>query len=335
MRLEGEYYRAGSSGSTPVTMTITPDGSIRLEGEGFEQLYWLRETQVSDRLGSLVRTFAFDDGALCEVADNDAVDEFLGAYGFGAGGARVHGFERRWSWAVMAALALVLGIAFYVRFGVPAMASALAAAMPAEIDDRIGRQGLELMDRIAFAPTRLEEPVRERVQQRFVALTAVAGGDEAYELVFRAGRDLGPNAFALPSGTIVVTDELIELARNDDQIAAVLAHEIGHVRGRHTLRLILQDSITAAVLAVVIGDITSLSALAGAVPTVLMQAHYSRAFETEADAYALELMQSTGIDPQHFADILRLIEQAHEGDGPPVFISTHPTTEQRARRFED
>ena len=75
-------------------------------------------------------------------------------------------------------------------------------------------------------------------------------------LAFRRGRDLGANAFALPDGVIVFTDELIGLLESDAEILAVFAHEYGHVVERHSLRQILQDSAIAVLSFLLIGEAT-------------------------------------------------------------------------------
>lgn len=334
MQLNGRYYAPDSSRSRPVRITLAADGSIQVHGAQLERSYRLTETRVSDRLGDIVRTLTFADGALCEVEDNDGVDTFMRDAGLATGGDRVHALERRWGWALAAVIALAATGVLFVTKGVPAIASTLAFNLPPEIDDRLGLESLQVMDRFFFEPSVLDEEVIARLQRRFVQLARAAGDNEKLKLVFRSSAKTGPNAFALPSGTIVMTDELVELAERDEELEAVLAHEIGHVYRRHTLRLILQDSITAGMLAVLLGDVASVTSLAATVPTVVAQRHYSRQFESEADDFALELMRETGLDPAFFAAILRRMEQLHDGEAPADFFSTHPPTEKRLRRFE-
>jgi Zn-dependent protease with chaperone function len=106
----------------------------------------------------------------------------------------------------------------------------------------------------------------------------------AHELKFRGGGKIGANAFALPGGFVVLTDELVALAETDLEIIAVLMHELGHVEMRHTLRQTLQGALPGLLLAAMTGDVDS---LASGLPAALMQLRYSRQMETEADAYAL------------------------------------------------
>jgi Zn-dependent protease with chaperone function len=85
----------------------------------------------------------------------------------------------------------------------------------------------------------------------------------------------------------VITDDLVKIAKSDDEIIAVLAHEIGHVRGRHALRQLLQAAGISALAVAVLGDVSSFSAILGAAPA-LLHAKHSRDFEREADTFAKE-----------------------------------------------
>ncbi len=143
-----------------------------------------------------------------------------------------------------------------------------------------------------------------------------------------------PNAFALPGNTIVVADEFVRLAAQDDEIAAVLAHELGHLEKRHGIQSLLRNSMALLVVASVTGDLSTLTAFAGTVPFLLLQNGYSRGLEREADAYALVLMKERGINPGAFTSILKKMEAARPEKGPNFsYLSTHPDTKERAGLF--
>jgi predicted Zn-dependent protease len=154
-----------------------------------------------------------------------------------------------------------------------------------------------------------------------------------YRLEFRFAPRVGPNAFALPSGIIVMTDELVGLSEHDEELVAVLAHEIGHVRGRHALRQLLQTAGVSAITFAIVGDVSSISAIAGAVPAVI-EAKHSRDFEREADAFARQWMQTNGVPRHRFDDILCRME-ADAGGAPTrgmaQYLASHPATDERAR----
>jgi Zn-dependent protease with chaperone function len=144
------------------------------------------------------------------------------------------------------------------------------------------------------------------------------------------------NAFALPDGTVVVTDELVALAKIDNEILSVLAHEIGHVHRRHALRMALESSTAVLLASAYLGDVSQLTTLSVALPTVYTQAHYSRTHETEADTFALETLKACAIPPENFAHILRALQKASgaEFEHGLQYLSSHPPTPERIRRFE-
>ena len=132
-----------------------------------------------------------------------------------------------------------------------------------------------------------------------------------------------------------MTDALVKLARNDDQISAVLAHEIGHVRHRHGLRMSLQAAGLAALAAALFGDATSITSLATMLPTALLQNGYSRELEAEADDYAFQRLKEIGLSPKAFAEIMLLLEKDHKrrsGGESKDYFSTHPATAKRIER---
>jgi len=304
-------------------------------GAEFVREYHLSETKISRRIGDLTRTITFFDGSLFESDDNEIIDEYLAAMGLDTASRQVHRFEGAWHWIAAAVVVVAVAAWLFIVVGLPVMANSVAHSLPPEVDDQLGRDGLQLMDKLIFEPSELSAERQEGLRENFADLANYADVDRKLRLEFRGGGDIGPNAFALPSGTIVMTDELVALAGHEHELAAVLAHEIGHVDGRHSLRLILQDSIAALMFAVMLGDVTSITGLAGAIPALLVQTKYSRSFETEADDYALELMKTANIDPQYFSDILQRMEESYGGGSDmPDFLSTHPATDRRVRRFE-
>jgi Zn-dependent protease with chaperone function len=121
-------------------------------------------------------------------------------------------------------------------------------------------------------------------------------------------------------------------------VAAVLAHEIGHVAHRHTTRHLLQSSFMALGSVLLLGDVSAVAGLAATVPTVLLHNAYSRDFEREADRFAFDLLQRAGRSPREFAQALTRLEDAasrHGGSDVPSFVSTHPSTKERVRAARD
>ena len=132
-------------------------------------------------------------------------------------------------------------------------------------------------------------------------------------------------------------DEFVELAENEQQIAAVMLHEIGHVAGRHGLRGTLHNAGIATLLVVIAGDVSAANSFLVTLPALLVQTSYSRDMEAEADLYAAQAMYGHQMDPVELIEILHLLELAHiepaddESDKKGWFdyLSTHPLGEER------
>lgn len=148
------------------------------------------------------------------------------------------------------------------------------------------------------------------------------------------------NAFAMPGGYIGINSGLLDAARSESELAAVMAHEIAHVTQRHIARhyasaqrLNLQ-SAAALLAAVLIGaydpQAGSAAAMAGIGGTLQQQLNYSRAFEREADRVGLRILARSGLDPQGMPGFFeRLLEASRYRERAPEYLSTHPLTENR------
>jgi len=155
-----------------------------------------------------------------------------------------------------------------------------------------------------------------------------------YRLEFRQGGGLGANALALPSGAIVITDELVALAGDDMEIAAILAHEMTHVEKRHALRSLLQDAGVFLLISILVGDVTSVTSIAASLPTLLVKSGYSRRFESEADEAAGYWLIHKGWGTRPLQDILRRLAIHQKGLAGPSWLSTHPDTNRRIAHLQ-
>lgn len=309
-------------------VTLVPaSGRIKIIGRDVDLEYEAHRVRISTRIGSTPRWIYLPGGAGCVTEDNDAVDRVAQERAFQR---LLRRFEAH---AAFAAVAVILVAALFwaiVDRGLPYAAARIAEHIPVETETVLGREALAGMDRVWLRPSLVLPGHRDEIAARLAALAASAPAAPAYRLEFRAAPALGANAFALPSGIVVVTDPLVELAQSDEEILAVLAHELGHVHHRHVMRRLLEGSALALLIAGVTGDVASAASLAAAAPTLVLQTKFSRDNEREADAYAVDLMRGAGIEPRHFAAILsRLEAQAPRGRMLPTFLSSHPGTEER------
>jgi Zn-dependent protease with chaperone function len=324
-------YYDGQTGDARQVFVDADGDYVRIEGEGLSLSYPLDALVFEPRLGGLPRRLDLPGGAACLV---DAAFELPASpASFGTGLEHwIHVLERRWSVALAAGAALALVVWAAIVLVVPYAARRVAMGIGPSAEAKIAGQTLASLDRIALEPTRLPAERRARLSARFARLSELVGPPGSHTLVFRSSPSIGPNAFALPGGIVVVLDELVAVAEHDDEIAAVMAHEIGHVRERHAMRSVIQSSVTGVLVAAIIGDVLSASSLVAALPAVLLESRYSRGFEREADEYAVELMRRARIDTAHFGRILlRMDSRARKTGRYPDFLSSHPPSDRRAR----
>ncbi|GHT99358.1 peptidase M48 [Betaproteobacteria bacterium] len=310
---------------------LRPDGSPLTEAAAVERV------EVSSRLGSTPRFVRFADGGVFETRDNDGVDVLLAPHR-GQWHGLPHRLESSMRYALLGVLVTVAFVFAVLRYGVPAGAEYVAFKLAPETSRSIGRGTLTLLDRSILGPSKLSEIEQERWRQRMLGFIDNADG-VVPQIEFRYSPRIGANAFALPSGVLVFTDQLVALAQSDEDLLAIYAHEVGHVVRRHAMRQLLQASTLTVLAALVTGDVSSTSSLITAAPLILTQTSYSRDFEREADYFAWQRMQQHNIPPAHFTAMLQRIEDSHrgagrkEGDTLEDYLSTHPATQERVRMF--
>lgn len=333
MKTSASYFDGSTSEASPIELSFNDDGSIQLLHQGRSESYFLADVKFSSRLGNTPRVLTLPNASSCHIADNDLVDAFLRQHKSARTASVVHTLESRISYVIAAVLFTAIFTWAMVTYGIPSLATKIAYNLPENIDRALGQGTLETLDKIAFEPTTLDEATQTRLRKRFAEMQQHVTNSAAYRLEFRSSEDIGPNAFALPSGIIVMTDELVKISKQDDELVAILAHEIGHLVHRHSVRMAMQNSAVAVLIATITGDPFSTSSLIVALPTVLVNSKYSREFETEADDYAYRYMLDNGLDTKPFADILERITGSEKDSEFETYLSSHPGTAERVQRF--
>lgn len=326
------YFDGRSARAHPVTLSLRGD-VLQVDGGEVSRCEPLSAVRLSEPMGRAARLISFADGAHVEVRDHAALARLLAASGHRDAAAVRWAFDWRTVLATLAALLVLLW--FMWQYGLPGAARAVAPHVPEAAMSMLSEQTLAWLDQSLTTASALPLQ-RQRTLRDALKTSAVVDGQVVrHTLLFRAGGRLGANAFALPDGTLVVTDELVALAADDEEVLAVLMHELGHVQQRHGVRLLLQGSAAALFMAWYLGDVSSL--LAGA-PAALVQAGYSRDMEREADDFAVAALQARGRSPAMLASMLEKLMAAHgatadDRTGPMSWLSSHPDTAERLARL--
>jgi Zn-dependent protease with chaperone function len=227
-------------------------------------------------------------------------------------------------------VAAVVSLIATAIVGVPALTSRLMPFVPISVERKLGvavdRQVRSTLDThhlgADFACT--------EAAGRAALATLIGKLETAAALPVRLSVDVvrraEPNAFALPGGHVYVYQGLIDAARTPDEVAGVLAHEIGHVAHRDGTRTVLQAAGLSFLFGMMLGDFVGGGAVVIGAKTVL-RSSYSRQVEAAADTYSVGLMRKVGGDQRALAVILGRIA-SDEKEGPKI-LRDHPETHDR------
>ena len=329
----------------PVELGVSPT-AITVSGPDLAKRYDRRSTRLGEPFISAPCVLDFADGSRCEVHDAAAKTALLAAMQFKK--SLVMRWQDRWLGALAAVVVMLAALLSAWHWGIPWAADRVASYIPLEWEQRLGDEALKGLDMEMFEPSKLNPQDQAQAQAVFQKILP-STTRMPLRLVFRRATLAGPNAFALPNGTIVVTDAMMFLVTEEDdalkaegaeRFAGVLAHEIGHVQGRHGLKSIVGSSIVGALSWTLFGDF---SAVVAGAPALLLRLEYSRAMETEADDFAAGLLRQRNIAPARLAELFDLLAKDYKrkaGTDMPAwmrpvtdYLSTHPATEERMARL--
>lgn len=330
------YFDGKDAGAHEVRVRVD-GGLLRISEPGGPLAvdFPLAGCQITPPLGRTRRSLTLPGGARCETDDHEAVAALEKRRGKNIVLRFVHRLESSWRLVVACLAGVVLGGWLFVSHGIPLLAEKVACSVPVSLLELISSQTTKILDERFLQPSDLDQQRAAELRALFNDLVSGSRTGFAYRLEFRRSSILGPNAIALPSGLVLMTDELVGIARSDKELAAVLVHEIAHVDRRHGMRSLLQSTGVFMLVATMAGDIASLSSMAAALPAILIESGYSRNFEREADDIAGKYFTSRGWSTVPFQDILlRIAEKMPDFPGG-AFLASHPETGERVRHLKE
>ncbi len=293
------------------------------------------------------RLMDLPDGSSLQASEASAWDAL--AHRAGRRDSLVVRAQQSWRGTLVAVVLVVALIGGLQRWGVPALAGGITAMLPTSVDRSLGQSTLQALDTQMFKPSRIDAAEQARLEAVMAEVLArhpefrQPGPDAPGARLLL--RDTGrlANAWALPDGTLVLSDAMVRLIAEDTDAAGqrelligLYGHELGHVTQRHGLKMLVQVSLTSALGTLVFGDISGLLASA---PLLLGQLAWSREAEREADVSALERLRAHGLDGEPMARLLERLAGGNEGSGNEgggrgsELLSSHPDHAERIAWF--
>lgn len=349
----GVYHDGNTSAVYPVQLKRAGNDDLYLQSVGGELIDLpatnFNQLRISSRVGNTPRHIYFPAAGKFETEDNDAIDRWLSTSNQSLLTGFVHRFESQFRYVLPALLFILFAIFISTRYLIPALSSQVVKQLPGSVNDLVGEGSLALLDQHFFKPSRLSREQQSQLQKLFSQYFRGQPAQKPVTLYFRYSDAIGANAFALPSGDLLLTDEIVNLAASDDELLSVMAHEMGHIHYRHIMRRLVQESLLVFMVTVLTGDISMVSSIVLSAPGLLLEMAYSREFEREADQYALAFLQQQQIDTVSFSNMMLRLERvsqhrndlfnsrSSQGQGKDNrladrfrhYLSSHPDTRQR------
>lgn len=342
--IHGRLFPSTQSESVEAALHCLNDGSLELRSEETKVFSHNDLISISDRLGNIPRKLTFGNGYVFETIENDLIDQIfrgdVGKVGFFA-----NKFEKLRAGPMIVIVLAVFACGYLLyQFALPFAAKIAAHQTPEFITEKLDSTTLSGLDQIVTGESKLTAECQELYRAEFDKLVDQArnlnpdlSGD--YNLQFRDGGQIGANAFALPGGTIVATDQFIDLTESIEEVSAVLAHEIGHVDLKHGLQQIYRSVGVYLIIGMISGGGIDLTEEILGQGAILLQLNASRGFESESDEFAINLLKSMNKDPSALATILeRLTSQScaeDECEDGPEWLSSHPASKERIKAITD
>lgn len=329
MLIDAVLYDGRSSKEHYVTIEFTEARRVRIQSHQIDVP--LEAVVIESRLGNTPRVLEFPNGIRCKSRDNQKIDEILRHFGFSK--SKAYKIESSWTLTLGSIVVTIGFVWFLLTAGANFTANTLASILPQSTLSEVSDMTMHQLEEYYLKPSKLSIRQEKIIQAHFDKLTQGEGG---YRLHFRSSPEMGPNAFALPSGDIVLTDQLVALSRDKEfrDILGVLAHEKGHVVEKHSLRMAIKTGMAGAIVGYLAGDV---SVIATTIPTILINSSYSREFEREADAYAVKELQKLGVSTKYVAHLFEVLAKKagdkEDNNSIMGMVASHPLTSERIKYF--
>ncbi len=220
------------------------------------------------------------------------------------------------------------------KYGIGILVAIAVFLTPDVVRTSMNAGSLKSIDLFMAEPSTLETTQQDQQRRIFAKLAAQLppSDQEHLALEFREMPGLGPNALALPGGTIVLTDALVTAYGDDeDLIAGIIGHEMGHVIEDHSLKQLYRSLSVYVLIALIAGDVGPILEDLTLEGQLLLQLSFSREHERDADAFGVNLVSQAGYDPHGLA---RFFEEISEHDPDNSWFSTHPNSTERQDAIE-
>ncbi|MEC8595657.1 MAG: M48 family metallopeptidase [SAR324 cluster bacterium] len=282
-------------------------------------------------VGSLPYKILLAEGHLFEAENNQEIEEFLEFCEKPNAQSWVGYLEQKKTVIFIGIIILAALVITVPRYVLPWMGDQVANWIPQSWLMMAGDETLAILDESFFSPSELTLQDQEKLTHEFNRMASLVLKDQRAKLVFRQSEEIGPNAFALPGGVVVLTDKLVEITEDQAGVIGVLAHELGHVHLKHPARRLVRSLMALALVSLIFDDAATFAEELAAVSGSLISLAYTREFEEEADRAGKEILIRAGFSPIPLANLLQKLSDGCQENCSqlPEWLTTHPSVPSR------
>ena len=335
-KLKGIYYYPATSQAEDVDLVISGDvvNVIAVNKTLVTTTY--SHVSTADSIPGVPFELLFKDGGKF-IAKNskDRLPSFK---------SKAEKLESNWLVAALCVLLVPCFIWIFVTGVIPKVAQISVRYLPESVSVEMGDQSFYLIEKAFLEPSDVDVTLQNSVKDQWQsALSELDLSSKKYRISFYRSDYFGANAFALPNGRVVVTDDLLLLLKDKpDAMLAVLLHEIAHVEYQHSLRIVANSMANTVAIAVVFGDLDGFAEVFLGVGAAMWESAFSRDMETQADDYALKNLVALGKPASAFAQAMQSLMDLQtdltkensnsETDTILHYLSTHPDIQDRINK---
>ncbi|MEJ5362686.1 MAG: M48 family metallopeptidase [Spirochaetota bacterium] len=333
--IKGTLFNKGLSTPHAATLYYFDNGDIIIETESTTKKLHISHLTISPRVANTKRQIILPSGDMFTTHDNSAVDAMI---------AKISPQQKNTIQSLLyyleshvaAVIALIvvssIVVFIFIKFIFPTIVTHIAYSIPANTLHIISEKTVEYLDSQFFTQTQLPQTRIHIINAQFkeFLVTIPEKNNYTFTLYLRHSNVIGPNAFALPDGTFIITDDFVKLIRHKHELFTILAHETAHVVYRHGVRNILLNAGLLVIAISIFGDVVSTTTIG--LPLLLIYNGYSREFERQADSFAIDYCKKNHIRGKHFVNLYKRLQQKAPVNVPSL-LSTHPSDEERLKSF--
>lgn len=330
MRVKGIAHPPKSSVRIEAELDLSQRDFMYLHVDGQIFSASIHDIDITASPGKLPPKIRLPSGWLFVPSSAEKVNEFLVQHGKKSSLSQLEKNAK----AIIVSTLLIVGLTIgSFTHGIPWFSKQVVNWLPHEAHEVLADYVLTSIDEEWLSPSELPIEQQDAIRARFYQhLDKLPPAPFAPQLEFRSS-DGSPNAFALSGGVIIMLDEMVELAQTEEELDAILLHELGHIYHQHVMHRLVSSSLVSATVAVMTGESSGLiDTMVGAGVFVLQSGH-SREAEIEADEFAKKSLKKIYGTSEPLAVIFERLQQ--ESSDIPEWLSSHPEMEKRIQEARE